>query len=185
MAFFALDFDDTLVDTLAVLQDWMDATYGYRVDEERLATFQLGAERSMTTAIMDRFWADIGAHEGVVPVEGAVQACQALALGGHRLAVVTSRNLFLKDTTHTLVDRLFPGIFSEVILTGEKREKTSTLRELGVSLLVDDNPRFIREAQIGGIPAVLFGDLPWNRHEELSPRASDWSKAQALLALGL
>ena len=77
----ALDLDDTLVDTIAALLDWIEESRGYRVDEARLATYQLGADEKQTTEIVNGFY-DAHAHQKIAAMPGALDACRGLKNAG-------------------------------------------------------------------------------------------------------
>jgi phosphoglycolate phosphatase-like HAD superfamily hydrolase len=175
----ALDLDDTLVDTIAVVLDWIESRFGYRVDEERLISYQLGADHSQTAAIVDAFHAD-RADQNIRALDGAVEACRRLGASGCELVVVTSRKPDLSAQTIDLVDRLFPNVFSEVHTVGGEPDKSATLRAIGAALLIDDNFHQIHRAAAAGFPAILFRDLPWNRHIPWSHRAYSWPDAAAM-----
>ncbi|MGA2636355.1 hypothetical protein [Methylocella sp.] len=86
----ALDLDDTLVDTIATLLDWIEESRGYRVDEARLATYQLGADEKQTSEIVNGFY-NAQAHQKIAAVTGAPEACRSLKDAGFELVVVTAR----------------------------------------------------------------------------------------------
>ncbi|VTZ48064.1 HAD-superfamily hydrolase, subfamily IA, variant 3 [Methylocella tundrae] len=169
----ALDLDDTLVDTIATLLDWIEEARGYRVDEARLATYQLGADEKQTAEIVDAFY-DAAAHHKINAITGAAEGCRTLKEAGFNLVVVTARKLEAAPVTNALVDRLFPGVFADVHSVGHHPDKVKALRAAGAKLLIDDNARQIRRAADAGIPTILFGSLPWNRDVAWPRRARDW-----------
>ncbi len=171
----ALDLDDTLVDTISTLLDWIEQAHGYRVDEERLATYQLGADEKHTAEIVDAFY-DAAAHQEIGAVPGAAAGCRSLKDAGFQLVVVTARKPEAAAVTNALVDRLFPGVFADVHSVGHQPDKVKALRKAGARLLIDDNARQIRRAADAGIPTILFGHLPWNRAVAWPRRARDWAE---------
>ncbi len=175
----ALDLDDTLVDTMTALVDWIEETRGYRVDESRLAGYQLGDDIQQTMAIFEAFHAG-DAHHKIGAVAGAVDGCRALTAAGFQLVVVTARKPDMVEKTNALIARLFPGVFKDVHCVGHQPDKTALLRSINASVLIDDNFRQIRRAFEAGIPTVLFGDLPWNRGIFWPRRARTWPDAAAM-----
>jgi hypothetical protein len=63
----ALDLDDTLVDTIAALLGFIEETRGFRVDETRLAAYQLGADEKQTAEIISEFYDAQAHHESPQP----------------------------------------------------------------------------------------------------------------------
>jgi phosphoglycolate phosphatase-like HAD superfamily hydrolase len=175
----ALDLDDTLVDTVAVLLDWIEARHGYRINDERRVGYQLGADHSQTTAIVNAFHAD-QADKKICALDGAVEACRRLGDSGFELVIVTSRKPDISAQTIDLVDRLFPNTFTEIHTVGGQPNKSATLRAIGAALLIDDNFRHIHRAAAAGVPTILFRDLPWNRQIPWSHRAYSWPDAVAM-----
>lgn len=175
----ALDLDDTLVDTIAALLDFIEQSRGYRVDAARLAAYQLGADEKQTMEIVTAFY-DAAAHRNVAAVTGAGEACRSLKDAGFKLVVITARSPDVAAVTDALVERLFPGVFAAVHSVGHQPDKVKALRAAGARLLIDDNARQIRCAADAGVPAILFGELPWNRAVAWPRRARAWAEVVAM-----
>jgi phosphoglycolate phosphatase-like HAD superfamily hydrolase len=175
----ALDLDDTLVDTIATLLEWIEESRGYRVDEARLASYQLGVDETQTIEIVNGFY-DAQAHHKIAAVAGASDACRSLRGAGFELVVVTARKPEVAALTDALVERLFPGVFAAVHAVGHQSDKVKTLRAVGAKLLIDDNVRQIKRAADAGVPTILFGDLPWNRGVAWPRRARTWMDVVAM-----
>ncbi len=175
----ALDLDDTLVNTIAALLDWIEESRGYRVDEARLATYQLGADEKQTMEIINGFY-DAPAHHKITAAPGALEACGGLKDAGFELIVITARKPEAAPVTGALVERLFPGIFAGIHSVGHHSDKVKALRAVGARLLIDDNARQIRRAADAGVPTVLFGHFPWNRDFAWPRRARAWTDVAAM-----
>lgn len=175
----ALDFDDTLADTISLLLQWIEETHGYRVGAESLAGYELGADRQQTAAIVEAFLAD-EAHGRIEAMEGAQENCRRFVAQGHRLIIVTARKPDHSRQTADLVERLFPNVITDVCFVGLQREKLPTLQAIGANVFIEDHPRHFQEAANAGIPSVLFGDHPWNRHVSTPWRARSWTEAGLL-----
>jgi hypothetical protein len=55
-----------------------------------------------------------------------------------------------------------------------------TLRAVGARLLIYDHARQIKCAADAGVPTILFGCLPWNRHVAWPRRARSWADVIAM-----
>lgn len=175
----ALDLDDTLVDTVAAVLDWLESSRGYRIKEERLVGYQLGANPSQTEALVNAFHAE-RADRNIAALEGALEASRRLRDGGFELVVVTSRKPDIAPQTIDLVERLFPKTFADIYTVGDQPDKSATLRAIGANLLIDDNFRHVHRAAAAGVSSILFRDLPWNRQIPWSHRAYSWPDAEAM-----
>jgi uncharacterized HAD superfamily protein len=175
----ALDFDDTLADTISHLLQWIEENHGYSVTDERLVSYELGSDRQQTSEIVEAFLAH-EAHGQIEAIEGAQESCQRFVAQGYRLVVVTARKPDHSRQTADLIERLFPNLIADVCFVGLHREKLPTLRAIGASVFVEDHPRHFQEAADAGIPSILFGDHPWNRHISTPWRARSWTDAALL-----
>jgi 5'(3')-deoxyribonucleotidase len=97
--------------------------------------------------------------------------------------VVTSRQHFLRDHTQQFMDMFFPGVFTELKMGnhygehGEKKTKAELCKEAGACLLIDDSVDYVQHVALHGIKAILFGDYPWNKCDDLHAsvrRVKDW-----------
>ena len=197
VALIAVDADDVLVPHFELLFAHLNATFGSDVSSEDW--------HARYTRVDDyaRDWgvsvADLQAsvHELLVrddafaePLPGAIETLTELARS-HRLVVITARHQLLREATHAWLDAHLPGVFEQVHVLGAERwgdglrvEKTVTLRQIGASVLIDDNLRHCVAAAAAGVRAVLFGDYGWNRSDSLPAgvvRARDWSEVSAAI----
>jgi HAD superfamily hydrolase (TIGR01509 family) len=179
MTTIALDLDDTLVDTTSVLVAWFETRTGRRLPDEKLETYELGANAAETDALVAAFHAE-RMDERIRALDGAAEACRSLGEAGFRLVVVTSRKATISAHTIDLVERCFPNVFAEVRSIGYTADKAVTLRDLDAALFVDDHSRHVERAAAAGVPSILFGNLPWNRKSAWPHRAADWAEALVL-----
>ena len=98
----------------------------------------------------------------VEPIPGAVAAVARLRRE-HDLVIVTSRQLVIEEATRAWIARHFPpGTFSSInfgnayALTGPQRTKAEICVEQGCQVLIDDNPKYVRECADAGIDTLLF-----------------------------
>ena len=113
----ALDFDDTLADTISLLLQWIEDNHGYRITDENLAGYELGANREQTSAIVEAFLAD-DAHGRIEAMEGAQESCRRFVAQGYRLIVDTARKPDHSRQTVELVERLFPDLITDIRFVG-------------------------------------------------------------------
>jgi phosphoglycolate phosphatase-like HAD superfamily hydrolase len=170
----ALDLDDTLIDTYGVLMGWAARQGLVEATDGRWEPL-VGGYSSLPHGVTDGFHC-VEADLRLQANPGALEACEALVADGFRLVVVTARAPHLAAQSSALVEVRFPGLFSDVICNGFA-SKADTLLRIGADLFVDDSPGQVRFAGAAGIPAVLFGELPWNAGVPSTMRATDWPEA--------
>lgn len=112
----------------------------------------------------------------------------------YRLVIVTSRQKQLFERTKNMAEQSFPGIFSEIYHVGlwdkfdsntHKKTKGDFCQQIGVSYLIDDQPKHCNSAAERGITCLLFGDESWNRNVPISPnvtRVADWPTVKQFFA---
>jgi len=129
-------------------------------------------------------------HRLVAPLDQARETLAELR-GQYRLVIVTSRDSEFEARTVAWLEHHLPGLCDDVIMAGNRhtgrsyRSKLEVCRELGAALLVDDQLHYVQEVARQGVPAVLFGDYPWNQMAELPMgvrRARNWAEVRRLLA---
>lgn len=165
-----IDKDDVLIDLNGSLHPFHNKHYGTSVTFEDLHTFDLREMWGCTPdEVMERVYRfyDSKEFQGLVPVEGAVEAVTSLS-GQNKLMVVTSRPSFMLGRTKASIDRYFPGLFDGIHLTngfsndGLKRKKSEVCLELGITTLIDDHIDNLIDCAENGITPILFR-RPWNR----------------------
>lgn len=116
------------------------------------------------------------------PLEDAVAVIKHLEKT-YDIFVVTSRQDFYYDITHSWLTQHFPDVFKAVHFTSWagstslKVPKSQICIENKASYLIDDNLDFALEAAQAGLEVLLFGDYPWNIQEKLPPaitRVKNW-----------
>jgi len=122
-------------------------------------------------------------HSHLEPIIGAQDVTRSLSRK-YDLIVVTARDKKLTDTTLTWVEHHFPGIFSDVVLTGNPyasesyERKVDVCQKLGAFVLVDDSINHTTKCVEAGLGGILFGDYPWNQIDGELPtgitRVSNW-----------
>lgn len=141
-------------------------------DARRVGEFQLGK----------------GNLEGE-PVPQAIEVLGRLK-ADNELVIVTARQSNIEQVTRAWLERTFPATFSDIHFanywdeTRLRRTKGEVCRDLGVQIIIDDQPDYIRDCLEHDVKGVLFGDYPWNQaaidHPDVR-RAKDWSEVEAAI----
>jgi 5'(3')-deoxyribonucleotidase len=103
----------------------------------------------------------------IKPVEGAIDAIKKLR-GHHDLVIITSRQEEFKDNTLEWVKMYIPGLEDNIYFTNTlskiytPTKKSDIALELGVDILIDDQPKYIHDCVEKGIKGLLY-DAPWNQ----------------------
>ncbi len=189
----AIDIDDTLVTSEAALR----ANHNQKFPQVSvLGSFytqdftRANASTADIEAEVQRFF-DSDEFYDLHPFKGAATAIDHLA-AHYKLVLITARPQYTQARTMQWVDQHFPGSFASTRFVGtDEHQKTDlqqgkqeALRELGVTILIDDNLRHCEEAAAEGIQALLFGEYGWNRAASLAPgitRVRDWAEVEAQL----
>ena len=125
-------------------------------------------------------------HRSYEPMPGAKTALDSLHKK-YRLVILTSRGKAVELETTEWLGTHYPGLFDEVLFSGiwddaatrngHLLTKGDRYRELGAGYVIDDYLKHCAAAVQGGVPALLFGDYPWNRADTLPAgvtRCADW-----------
>jgi len=97
--------------------------------------------------------------------------------------IVTGRQEMVRETTELWIERFFPGVFDDIILTNSFTEneikKVDVCRALGIGCIIDDIGQTCDECIESGMDAIHFiGDevYPWCEPSEISMRG--WGNNQ-------
>jgi hypothetical protein len=100
-----------------------------------------------------------------------------------KLYIVTGRQDDVRESTELWIERYFPGIFDDVILTNSFTEnevkKVDVCRALGIGCIIDDSMQTCDECIEAGMDAINFvGEdvYPWCEVSEISMRG--WGSNQ-------
>eukprot|EP00898_Chlorokybus_atmophyticus_P002944 jgi/Chlat1/3650/Chrsp238S03641 len=131
---------------------------------------------------------------GIPPIPGARDALTRLTQHCD-FVVVTSRQHVIRKPTLDWLQLHFPDIFQEVhfgnhyALSGIARSKSAICLELGVEVLIDDNPQYAVECAHAGLDVLLFdwnNSYAWSKtpdgptHSQIQ-RVHDWEDVEASL----
>jgi uncharacterized HAD superfamily protein len=109
------------------------------------------------------------------PIEGAIAAIKKLRQT-YKLAVVTSRDHFFRGHTEDFLNDHFKGLFDELHYTHQADSpdvvvpKHQICKDISAVALIDDHPNNVLDCAKNGVPAILFGNYPWNQLDPLPER---------------
>ena len=111
------------------------------------------------------------------PILGSQRAMIHMRHGAEKMYIVTGRQNIAREQTERWIDRHFPGIFDDVILTNSftsnEVSKVDICRSLAFDTIIDDNESTCRACMDTGMRAIHFvGDevYPWCRESDISMR---------------
>eukprot|EP01057_Protomagalhaensia_wolfi_P001126 Protomagalhaensia_wolfi_Nauph_80__1125@NODE_1661_length_1411_cov_102_981050_g1287_i0_p1_GENE_NODE_1661_length_1411_cov_102_981050_g1287_i0NODE_1661_length_1411_cov_102_981050_g1287_i0_p1_ORF_typecomplete_len247_score10_26NT5C/PF06941_12/4_8e30HAD_2/PF13419_6/3e08Acid_phosphat_B/PF03767_14/0_0001NIF/PF03031_18/0_00031_NODE_1661_length_1411_cov_102_981050_g1287_i06471387 len=164
---FAIDVDEVLAATMPQITAWHNATYGtsYSVSDYKsykfCQTWQCSDQEAMSRFVaftQSRYW------DAIEPVPGAQEFVREMKKH-FRLAVVTSRQNYLQESTlkwldkHFGLDSFFHIGFGNQWLADKDAVKVSKhdmCQQIGAVALVDDLPKYIFDVLPVVNRAVLF-----------------------------
>lgn len=108
----------------------------------------------------------------------------------YELVIVTARQSSIEQQTRSWLERTFPDTFSDIHFANywdenrPRRTKGDVCRDLGVQIIVDDQPSYINDCLEHGVTGLLFGDYPWNQvvvdHPKVR-RVKDWREVESAI----
>ncbi|KAG1754986.1 uncharacterized protein EDB91DRAFT_264516 [Suillus paluster] len=119
----AIDLDDVLSSTNAVVAQWHNETYGTQMTTDNFYYYFYwknpfwGTPLTTVTKVKE-FYAS-GRMSQTQPVPGAREGVEALRVLGYRLIIVTARSKDSHADSWGWVERWFPGCFDSMICTGQ------------------------------------------------------------------
>lgn len=187
----AIDIDEVLFPFVPELLRHHNEIYGTELKFEDFTSYDFAEVWGGTSReAVDKVHAFLNlSQQHVEPLGEAFKAISALKQR-YKLVVITSRDRQLEERTTEWLVHHFPDAFHDIILAGNHhtglafRTKIEICQELAAICLIDDSLRYVTECSERGLRAILFGDYPWNRLDELPEgvaRAKDWAEVVRLL----
>lgn len=180
----AVDMDDVLSQTNEVVAKWHNEAYGTNMTLDDFHYYHYWknpywGSPEETFRKVEEFW-KTDWIEIVPPIPGSFEGTRKLRALGYRLVVVTARQKRELHRANIWLQTHFPDIFDGIICTGQSQEtlgeskevltklsKAGVCHSIGAKILIDDsleNTMKCAEAN-PPVPALLFGDFPWNQRE--------------------
>ena len=113
----------------------------------------------------------------LTPIQGSQKAMFNLKERYDKMYVLTGRQDMAREETEAWIDRYFPGVFDDVILTNSytpnEIHKADICRALNIGLIIDDNKAICDRCIDNGVRALNFiGDehaiYPWCEESDIS-----------------
>ncbi len=169
----ATDWDDVGVECFRPFVEYFNGLNGATVNYEDLDSYyemnkSFGLEKKEMHSFFDSFY-NPRILQKISAIEGSRELYEGLREKGHELIVVTSRAVLETGPTLNQIERLHPGLISQVYFTdlpfidngrGSKKEICKTL---GVDVLIEDCYENLESC----LPHLKKGFLlkrPWNRN---------------------
>ena len=117
----------------------------------------------------------------IQPLLGAQLGVRILKQRGKKLYVVTGRQYHVKNKTQWWIEKHFPNMFEDFVLTNSyttmEISKLKVCNDLDADVLIDDNYFTCVQCQQGGVEAMNFVGTPMYPWCEPNPLAvKNWSK---------
>jgi uncharacterized protein len=167
-----VDIDEVLAPLLPGFLTRYNERHGTAFRAEQFDTYRLervmGIPFEETVEEVRAFYRESLA--GILPFPEAFRALQELKEEGHELFAVTGRHGEGILVTEAWLERHFPALFSGIRFAGhrglnaEASSKAAICKELGISVLVEDDPHYVEECRAERIHLLLF-DRPWNKSQ--------------------
>ena len=173
---FGVDIDDVLVQCAVALCVYLNKKHEYTITKSDLTTFHfhklLGVSHEDAGKLIYPFHFS-EEHDNCMPIVGAHEAIARLTKM-RRPVAITARLPATRANTILLVERLFPGVFTEFHFTGcerpelPHRSKGDVCIEIGAEFMVDDALHNAQSVGEKGVPVYML-DNPWNQCAVLPP----------------
>ncbi len=186
-----VDFDDVLFKCNDALAVFHNTTYGTSYSKSDVHEFDLSSVWNCTPEeTRRRIYEFVSSdfHHQAEAVFGAYDALKTLG-EGNDIVIVTGRHESAKDATLEWLSKNFLGLYREIHFVGhddpdesKRRLKSEVVKELGISLFIDDASHFAADVASAGIPVLLF-DTPWNQGD-IAPgvtRVFSWEEILTLI----
>ena len=165
---FAVDLDETLVDTMTWINEYYNFLFGTDFKLEDYKTYYLwetwGISKKDSAKLVNDFYYS-NFFDRIRPFGGAQDFIRNLAEDTYAM-LITSRPSSIHHKTDSYVNSYFPEI-EEVISNGNEKEDRHTKQQVclekNVKYLAEDNYHIAKECSEGGIESFLV-KRPWNEN---------------------
>ena len=178
----AVDVDEVLVNLLAPMAKWRGVALPTQPKYKYLYREIFDCTEEQSQEILHKFYRS-REFLNLKPILGAQPAMQNFRKTFDKMYIVTGRQEMVRETTELWIERFFPGVFDDVILTNSFTEneikKVDVCRALGIGCIIDDIGQTCDECIESGIDAIHFiGEdvYPWCEPSEISMRG--WGNTQ-------
>ena len=172
----AVDMDEVLVNLLEPMAKWRGVALPTKPKYKYLYREIFNCTEEQSQEILHKFYRSKD-FLYLKPIGGSQPAMQNYRRIFDKMYIVTGRQDAVRETTELWLDRYFPGIFDDVILTNSFTEneikKVDICRALNIGLIIDDSIDTCNECIESGMEAINFiGEdvYPWCEPNEISMR---------------
>jgi 5'(3')-deoxyribonucleotidase len=172
----AVDVDEVLVHFLQPMAKWRGVALPTTPKYKYLYRDIFNCTEEQSQEILHKFYRSREFLE-LKPILGAQPAMQNFRQTFDKMYIVTGRQDVARLKTELWIERFFPGIFDDVILTNSftKNEikKVDVCRALGIGCIIDDIGQTCDECIEAGVDAIHFiGEdvYPWCEPSDISMR---------------
>ena len=172
----AIDMDEVLVNLLEPMAKWRGVALPTKPKYKYLYREIFNCTEEQSQEILHKFYRSKD-FLYLKPINGSQPAMQNYRHIFDKMYIVTGRQDAVRETTELWLNRYFPGIFDDVILTNSFTEheikKVDICRALNIGLIIDDSIDTCNECIESGMDAINFiGEdvYPWCEPNEISMR---------------
>jgi len=172
----AVDVDEVLVNLLEPMAKWKGIPLPTKPKYKYLYREIFNCTEEESQEILHKFYRSKD-FLYLKPISGAQPGVARLRQKFDKMYVMTGRQEITRLTTELWIDRFFPGMFDDIILTDSFTEnevkKVDICRVLGIGCIIDDSIDTCNECIETGMEAIHYiGDdiYPWCHPSEISMR---------------
>ena len=172
----AIDMDEVLVNLLEPMAKWRGVALPTKPKYKYLYREIFNCTEEQSQEILHKFYRSRD-FLYMKPIRGSQPAMQNFRQTFDKMYIVTGRQDAVRVTTELWLDRYFPSVFDDVILTNSFTEneikKVDICRALNIGLIIDDSIDTCNECIESGMEAINFiGEdvYPWCEPSEISMR---------------
>ena len=178
----AVDIDEVLVKFVEPMAKWRGIALPTNPKYKYLYREIFNCTEEQSQEILHKFYRSKD-FLYLKPILGAQPAMQNYRRVDDKMYIVTGRQDDVRESTELWIERYFPGIFDDVILTNSFTEnevkKVDVCRALGIGCIIDDSMQTCDECIEAGMDSINFvGEdvYPWCEVSEISMRG--WGSNQ-------
>jgi len=170
----AIDIDDVIADTNQTIRLWSNRVSGVELPPEHYSVKgeywsyynRIWATHNIDDRLnFDDFEAELIEDQAQVPLIASASLSVKELLKKYDIVLITSRNPALEAGTRRWIDeQVSPDVeifFAKNPSISVGKSKGQLCKELGVSILIDDNEDHCQSALDNGVKAVMFGKYGW------------------------
>ena len=170
----AVDMDEVLVPLLKPMAQWNRRELPRKPKYPYLYRDIFGVTEEESQRMLHQFYRSKD-FLYLKPIEGSQRAMAEFRRGADKMYIVTGRQDTVRETTELWIERYFPDIFDDVILTNSftphEVSKVDICRSLALGVIIDDSIDTCLKCIETGMDAIHFvGDevYPWCEESDIS-----------------